>query len=71
MELTEKQINRIQKIQEHLGNDRVENYFYKHFPNGDIKNMTRKQAQKVITGLGSYLPTKPMHGVKTSWGYID
>lgn len=57
---TQKQENRFKKIIDYLGNESVENYFYKVYPRGDYNNMTRNQMQKMITGLDSKMPSKPI-----------
>ncbi|KZE67977.1 hypothetical protein AWM68_17550 [Fictibacillus phosphorivorans] len=60
---TEKQTNRIKRLVEHVGEDRVKDYFLSKFPDGDFKNMNRQQAQKVITGLQLLEPRKPIYNV--------
>lgn len=60
---SEKQIGRIERLIAHLGKDEVIRYFASKFPKGDFENMTRKQAQKVITGLQVFEPRKPIYGV--------
>lgn len=62
---TEKQLNRVNKIINYLGQETVKSYFKKFCPNGVYSNMTKKQAQKIITGLGNRLPSKPI----SSYGF--
>jgi len=62
---TDKQITKLNKIIDYLGQETVKNYFKKFYPNGDFSNMTRKQVQKLITGLGNKLPSKPI----SSYGF--
>lgn len=67
---TSKQRSRIARIVEHVGLDFVKRYFCKHFPRGDFDNMTRKQAQKIITGLDYCLPKKPIYGVWNNYSWM-
>ncbi len=48
---TVKQRAVIEKIIAYYGINQVEAYFHDRFPGGDFSNMTRKQAQKIITGM--------------------
>ena len=60
---TDRQVKRLARIVAYLGKDRVKEYFYKQFPYGNFDNPTKNQCQKLITGLGHLLPTKPITGV--------
>jgi len=59
---TKKQLNAVQKIRNDIGEDVVKEYFYKHFHGGDYNNLSKKQAQKLITGLQP-LPDRRIYGV--------
>lgn len=65
MEPTEKQQKVFNRIVNYLGDKTVKNYFLKFYPNGDYSCITRKQMQKIITGLSSKLPSKPI----SSYGF--
>lgn len=54
---TEKQVNRVKKIEEYLGKEEVLAYFKKFFPSGEYNDMTKKQAQKIISGMGTQVHT--------------
>ena len=65
---TDKQKNIINKIISKLGVQRVKAYFDQQFPFGDYDDMTRREAQKIITGLARFMPIKPIPGVhQPSW----
>lgn len=66
---THKQIARIQRLMEMRGREFVERYFYQQFPRGEFEKMSRKQAQKVITGLVQHEKCRPISGVwiNTDW----
>jgi hypothetical protein len=56
MKPTEKQINRINRMIEYLGGERVLDYikyFYPHITT--VSDCNRIEAQKIITGLESYM----------------
>lgn len=60
---TDKQKNAIKKIINHIGKESVEKYLDKFFPGRNLNNMTREQAQKIITGLSHKVPRKPVYRV--------
>lgn len=62
---TQNQINKINKIISFLGKTKVSNYIthVKRFENTDINNLSKSQAQKIITGLGHKIPNKPILNV--------
>lgn len=67
MNPTEKQLNVVGKIVDKLGPEKVIAYIKKFFPSvAKLDALTRKQAQKIITGLQHYLPPKPS-GYKDSY----
>jgi hypothetical protein len=51
IDMTEKQRNQIEKRIKYFGQDEVQRYISFFFPNADINNLTKEQAQKVITGM--------------------
>lgn len=55
---TARQLKRIQKVIACIGEDRV-----KHWPAATLENMNRKQANKIITGMGYVLPRPIIHGI--------
>ena len=60
---TAKQERVVRKIVDHLGHERVLDYFAHHFPGRDWDTRRRHEVQKVITGLGIYLPSHPLSGI--------
>jgi len=60
---TEKQLSRIHRLVEYKGEDFVYKYFKRKFPEGDFGDLTKEQAQKIITGLQTYEDRKPVLGV--------
>lgn len=52
MAATEQQKNRVNKIICRIGIEEVNSYIHNFYPDADISNLTKKQAQKIITGLG-------------------
>lgn len=60
---SEKQLNRVNKIRKHLGDDVVIEYMKHFWSSFSFNTMTKKQAQKVITGLDNRLPRKPIYGI--------
>jgi len=60
---TEKQLGRIQRLIDYRGREFVEEHFKKHFPTGDLSNMTKDQAQKFIIKMDRYEKHKPILGV--------
>lgn len=60
---TTKQIKLVNKIINHLGEERTIAYLSYFFTKVDINNLTKTQAQKLITGKQHILPTKPVYGV--------
>lgn len=60
MRITLKQQNRVNKIIEFLGIDYVTEYINRFFQPVDMNNLTKDQAQKIITGLAHKLPRKPV-----------
>lgn len=63
---TDKQERVVQKIIDHLGQQRMLDYFAHHSPGRDWDTRRRHEVQKVITGLGIYLPQRPLSGIG-SW----
>jgi hypothetical protein len=60
---TARQLKRIQKVIACIGEDRVISYLQKHWPAATLENMNRKQANKIITGMGYVLPRPIIHGI--------
>lgn len=62
---TKNQLKTVEKLIKHLGRDYVINYItnIKGYKNTDIDNLNRRQVQKIITGLGLKLPSKPIMNV--------
>lgn len=61
---SEKQLARVDKIRNHLGDNEVVEYMKRFWTSFSFETMTRKQAQKLITGLGNRLPSKPIYGIR-------
>ena len=68
---TQKQIDRIQKMKEVRGEEFIKDYYYSYYPSGDFKHLTRKSAQKIITGLQWIEPRKPINNVYESQEWIS
>lgn len=60
---TDKQERVVQQIIDHLGRERVLDYFHHFFPGRDWDTRRRHEVQKIITGLGIYLPQRPLSGI--------
>ena len=60
---TDKQEQVVQQIIDYLGRERVLDYFHHYFPGRDWDTRRRHEVQKVITGLGIYLPQRPVSGI--------
>ena len=69
-EATSKQKQYVNKIIKHLGEDEVLNYILKFYKNIDLENLTKRQAQKIITGLGNRLPFKFPDGIVFDSNFI-
>ena len=66
MEQTEKQKDRVAKIVDALGYDKVLLYIQHFDPTvTTLEVLNRKQAQKIITGLGMKVPHRPI--VASDW----
>lgn len=63
MNCTLKQQKIVNKIIDHLGIDYVTKYINNFYKVIDMKNLTREQAQKIITGLSHKLSRKPILNV--------
>ena len=48
---TNDQLSQVQRRIAAIGRDNVNNYLHKFYPNADIDHLTKKQAQKIITGI--------------------
>jgi hypothetical protein len=68
-EPTEKQLARIEKIIAHLGREKVIQFLTGYFPSATLENMTRVQAQKLITGTEAYMPKPVIYGIRAPWHY--
>jgi hypothetical protein len=62
-EPTQRQKDRIKRLIDHTGEVFVFDYFKRKFPDGDFNNLTKEQAQKIITGLQTYELRNPVLGV--------
>lgn len=62
MKPTIKQEAYVKRITDRLGRSEVEEYVRYFWKDADIDNLTREQAQKIITGL-SHRIAKPIYGV--------
>lgn len=60
--MTESQSKRLQKLIDHFGIEKVEEYIHFFYPDALVDNLTKAQCQKIITGLGSKV-SKPITGV--------
>lgn len=49
--MTEKQKKQVEKRILHFGVDKVKSYIHRFFPNADVYNLTKVEAQKIITGM--------------------
>lgn len=58
--MTDKQKTRIETIIDFFGRERVESYIQNFYSDADLTRLTTKQAQKIITGLGTKIPRKPV-----------
>jgi hypothetical protein len=63
MSPTTKQRQRLRQLVDYLGEGRVHRYFQQQFSRGTWDDISRRQAQKVISGLSPFLPTRPVTGV--------
>lgn len=63
MKPTSKQLTRISNIILYAGVELVQEYYQKHYPKGKFDQMTRVQAQKIITGMDHWVPIKPILNV--------
>lgn len=63
LRITDKQKGRINKLLKYANLEEIKAYFYKKFPKGDYDNMTRKEAQKVITGMDYKVPSPFLRNV--------
>ena len=61
--LSDGQKKRLGKILKHCDISEMVAYFYKKFPDGDFENMTKPQAQKLVTGLDYKIPAPIIRGV--------
>ena len=61
--MAEKQKRIVDKIIAHFGIEKVTNYIQHFYPNVDMSALTKKQAQKIITGLQTKLPSRPIMSV--------
>lgn len=53
---TEKQVAYVGRIADYLGEQDVLQYIQHFYPSADMGNLTKDQAQKIITGLSARLP---------------
>ena len=60
---TEKQMQRLRRMEKALGVARIKEYMLKHKMPTTLEALTRKQAQKIIIGLDPYMPRKPIPGI--------
>lgn len=69
MKPTEKQLAYVNRILSYLGEEKVCLYIRHFYPSVNINNLTKKQAQKIITGLSRHLPQKQWgrDGMSMSW----
>ncbi|MFT9494374.1 MULTISPECIES: hypothetical protein [Bacillota] len=68
---TDKQLKRIQRMIDIRGKQFVESYYSSKFPEGDFEHLTKKQAQKIITGLQWIEPRKPIGGICVNEEWIS
>lgn len=61
--ITEKQASQLHKIVSHFGEEHVQSYIWHFYPDAVLSDLTKEQAQKIITGLGAKLPRKPITGI--------
>lgn len=61
--MTESQKGRVMATIAYYGWARVEEYITCFYPGADLSRLTRKQAQKIITGLSMRIPRKPIMNV--------
>lgn len=60
---TEKQVKRVKIIINYFGRKDVKEYIDKYFKNVDMDNLTKEQAQKIISGWDMRIPRKPVRNV--------
>ena len=48
---TNDQLSQVQRCIGAIGKENVEKYLRKYYPNADIDHLTKRQAQKIITGI--------------------
>jgi hypothetical protein len=68
---TDKQAAYVQRIVDCLGTERVESYIKHFYSSVDMTNLEKDQAQKIITGLQTYLPRNHWGGNGMSMGWIQ
>ncbi|RHW36041.1 hypothetical protein D1B31_18330 [Neobacillus notoginsengisoli] len=68
---TKKQLARIKRMKELRGEQFIKDYFFSKFPTGDYENLTRENAQKIITGLQWIEPKAPLKNVVCKREYIS
>ncbi|MNW65717.1 hypothetical protein D3C74_441230 [compost metagenome] len=68
---TEKQTAYVNRIIDCLGQQSVHEYIQYFYPTVTMKNLTKDQAQKIITGLSHHLPRKHWGGNGMSMGWIQ
>ncbi|RXZ78054.1 hypothetical protein EBB07_28780 [Paenibacillaceae bacterium] len=71
MKPTEKQAAYVARIINQLGEERVQKYIQHFYSSATIDNLKKHEAQKVITGLQTYLPLKHWGGNGMSMGWIQ
>ena len=57
---TDKQLKYIDRIMKHVKPKDVRQYVTHFYLDADMNNLTKEQAQKIITGLQSKIPGKPI-----------
>ena len=63
VEATEKQMKRVNQIIDYIGHDTIQKYIKKYYVKVDMNNLSKEQAQKIISGWDMKLPRKPINGV--------
>ena len=66
---TEKQLARIKKMRDRLGDSRIKAYMARHGMPSDTALLNRRQAQKIIDGMDRYMP-RPIISVADPWRYM-